>query len=167
MTYDDYNSQGESASATNVLQLVTYAQGGYGNDKALNDCHSVTNGCKAVFYMNPNRLYDGDGCAYLPATSIMPVAQESWFLHDTGYSDSAHRVWGYQDTDPDSCDTWIMNINSSGYQAWWQTYLWANADQWDLYFLDDDSMELQIFTEAHSGGGCLPWPSYCTSTQEI
>jgi len=54
-------------------------------------------------------------------------------------------------------------------QAWWRSYLQTNADQYDIYFLDADQMNVvdEGYFPYGSGGGCLPWPSYCHSTQEI
>jgi hypothetical protein len=59
-----------------------------------------------------------------------------------------------------------MNPNSTSYQSWWHSYLRANADNYDFLFADDDYMVLSkemYFTTS----GCSPWPSKCTSTEEI
>ena len=136
-----------------------------GDNKALSDCHSVLNGCSAVVYTDPNHLYAGPSCTYPPAPAILAVASESWFIHDTGYSDSSHRVYGVWSS---GCYVWEMNPNEPAYQAWWLSYLRNNADSYDLYFADDDYMKLSLEAYfSHFGGGCQPLPTMCTSTQEI
>lgn len=52
-------------------------------------------------------------------------------------------------------------------QAWWRAYLRANANAWDMFFVDQEPMDLKDATSFHSGGGCAPQPTYCTSTQEL
>jgi hypothetical protein len=165
--FDNTWAEGGGAPAAAVNQLVSYAQGGSGGDgKALADCHSSSNGCKAVFYLNPNHPYvGGTGCNFHPDAEVVAAASESWFVHDAGYSDSAHRVYGIS---RGGCTVWEMNQNSSGVQAWWRSYLQSKANTYDLYFLDNDPMS--VINEGFfsgSGGGCIPWPSYCRSTQEI
>jgi len=115
--------------------------------------------------MDPNHVIQnyGAACSYAPAVEILAAASESWFVHNTGYSDAVHRVYGYR---PNGCKDWQMNPNSPTYQSWWLTYLRTNADDYDLYFLDDDYMMLSKET-FFVQGGCSPWPSTCSSTQEI
>jgi hypothetical protein len=165
LAYDNYGGQGYNASAATVNQLVTYAQG---NAKSLNDCHSRANGCKAVFYLNPNHIWNDTplSCIYHPDADEMAASSEGWFVHDRGYSDKAHRVYGI---DGAGCRMFELNPNSLGLQTWWRSYLRTNADQYDVYFLDADQMGTvdEGYFPYGSGGGCLPWPSYCHSTQEI
>src|ERR1700736_1897659 len=47
LAFDSYWSQGQNASAASVNQLLSYA---VGNGKAVSDCHSGSQNCKAVFY---------------------------------------------------------------------------------------------------------------------
>jgi hypothetical protein len=125
----------------------------------------VSNGCKTIFYLDPNKIRDDKlGCGVSPASDILKAASESWFVHSPGYSDSGHRVHG---VDVDGCAKWLMNPNSSGYQAWWRSYLRANGDGYDIYFMDDDYMTLVRETAFASGGGCYPWPTTCSATHEI
>jgi hypothetical protein len=116
--------------------------------------------------MDPNHVIDYNAsCKYYPDYVIMPAASESWFVHNTGYTDSTHRVYGYR---PNGCLVWAMNPNNTAYQSWWRSYLRSFADGYDLYYLDDDYMVL--IKEMYFGqtpGGCQPWPHYCRTTQEI
>jgi len=162
---DSYTGQGAYATAAQVNLLLSYADN-QGETKALADCHSGSNTCKTDFYMRPYAIEDPStsGCSKQPDASIMAAASESWFVHNTGYSDSAHRVWGKSAA---GCTMWSMNPNSAAMQTWWQSYLWAHADSYDLIFLDMSPMSLQNATWFTSGGGCSPWPSKCLSTQEL
>jgi hypothetical protein len=162
---DMYKWKGRYASAANVNRLLTYAEGGGADTKALTDCHSIVNGCKTAYYWDPNHVIDpgGSGCVFEPDAEIISAAPESWFIHNTGYSDASNRVYGLR---PNGCKVWAMNANSTSYQSWWLSYLRANADSYDFLFADDDYMMLSkemYFTT----GGCSPWPSKCTSTEEI
>jgi hypothetical protein len=68
----------------------------------------------------------------------------------------------------ETCTIWEMNPNSSGLQAWWRSYLQSIANGYDLYFIDNDSMTVkQSSYFSQSGGGCPPWPTVCTTTEEI
>jgi hypothetical protein len=133
----------------------------------LSDCHGASSGCKAVFYWDPNHLIDpgsGSACNSYPGAAILAAASESWFVHDLGYSDSGHRVYG---TRPNGCRAFAMNPNSPAYQSWLRNYLRANGDAYDLYYTDDDYMLLFKEMWFTSGGGCQPWPTKCLTTQEI
>lgn len=145
-------------------QLLSYAQG---NGKAVADCHSGTRSCKAVFYMNVNHEWSStpSSCTSHPDADVLAAASESWFIHNTGFSDSAHRVYGKSGS---GCTIWLMNPLSVGMQTWWRNYLRSVADSYDVYFLDSDPMDVpDAGFFPGSGGGCSPWPSLCHSTQEI
>ena len=142
---------------------MTYA---YGNTKSVADCHAYANGCNAVAYIDPNHLYDGP-CGWKPDVDALAAASESWFVHEPGYSDSAHRVHGAKSFSCGTSNIWEMNPNSTGLQAWYRNYLQTNADNYDDYFIDDDSMMVVNEGWFPSGGGCSPWPALCHSTQEI
>jgi hypothetical protein len=163
---DIYGHEGGNASGASVRQLLTYAEDGALDYKALSDCHGAANGCKTVFYWDPNHVLQTNTstCRSYPADAIMAAAKEDWFVHATGYSDSSHRVYGYNGN---RCLKFQMNPNSSGYQAWWLNFLRTKADAYDLYFTDDDYMPLSKEMYFNSGGGCQPWPSKCLSTAEI
>lgn len=161
--YDNYWGQGESASASNVNLLVSYAQG---NGKSVNDCHTGSHSCKAVAYVDPNHVYNGSpaACVMHPDADMLAGASESWFIHIPGYSNSTHRVHGKS---AGGCMIWEMNPNSIGVQAWWRAFLRTHADSYDLYLLDNDPMDIPDAGYFPSGGGCNPWPRICTSTHEI
>jgi hypothetical protein len=162
--YDMYSGEGGQASAADVRRLLTYAEDGDGDGKTLSDCYGGTS-CKSVYYWDPNHVIQpSSGCVYHPAEEIMDVASESWFIHDRGYHDSNHRVWGRR---PNGCVAWAMNPSNSSYQSWWRGYLRSHADGYDYYFTDDDYMMLSKEMYFTSGGGCRPWPTKCTSTEEI
>jgi len=147
-----------------VNQLVSYAQG---NQKAPTDCHSGSHSCLAVFYMNANHEFASSpsSCVNHPDADVLAAASESWFVHNSGYSDSAHRVHGVSSS---GCTVWLMNPNSGSMQSWWQSHLQSVADNYDLYFLDSDPMDIpDAGYFPASGGGCDPWPTICRTTQEI
>jgi len=159
---DSASGQGGGASAASVNQLVTYA---VGDGKSVSDCRGST-GCKAVFYMDPNHAWNNSpsSCVSHPDADVVAAASESWFVHDTGFSDAAHRVHG---KDSSGCSIWEMNPNSAGLQTWWRNYLRTHADSYDGYLIDNDPMDVTDAGFFPSGGGCNPWPSYCLSTHEI
>lgn len=159
--YDYSDGKGESATSSQVDQLVSYAQG---DSKALTDCHTVVHACKAVFYFRPFATVAANpsSCSQQPDASVLAAAPELWFLHLTGYSDSAHRVQGF---DLQGCAMYGMNPNASGLQTWWLNYLRANVNSYDVFFIDEAPMDLIDATSFHSGGGCAG--AYCQSTQEI
>jgi len=133
----------------------------------LSDCHSVPNGCKAVAYTDPNHVYnDGPAaCVYHPDADVVAAASESWFVHNPGYTDSAHRSHGITSG---GCYEWELNPASTGVQHWFLNYLQTNMNGYDFYFIDNDYMDVvdeNYFTD--SGGGCMPWFRFCYSTQEI
>lgn len=165
MADDNYRAEGGSASAAEVNELVSYADSS-GTSKSLADCHSVPVGCKAVVYIRPFALrdYNPPSCIAHPDADIVAASSESSFLHNTGYTDSAHRVYGY---DKSGCLMWGMNPNSPDLQAWWRSYLSTKLNNYDLYFVDISSMSLGTAYWYYSGPGCLPWPSVCRSTQEL
>jgi hypothetical protein len=161
---DSAYGEGRTASAADVRKLVTYA---IGDGKALADCHDGSRSCKAVFYLDPNHVWNSNfsRCIFYPDKYVMNEASETWFIHDRGYKDSAHRVYG---KDATGCVVWEMNPKSTSVQDWWRTYLRGHADTYDAYLIDDDMMDVvDAGYFFHSGGGCLPWPTYCHSTEEI
>jgi len=162
--YDSYFGQSQNVSAASINLLLSYAQG---NDKSVLDCHSGTRSCKAVFYVNVNHEFDysPSSCVNHPDADVLAAASESWFVHNPGYNDSAHRIYGKSAS---GCLIWLMNPMSVGMRSWWLSYLRNVADSYDLYFLDSDPMDVPDATYfPSSGGGCNPWPSVCRSTQEI
>jgi hypothetical protein len=161
--YDYSSRQGKGVSSATVAELLSYAQG---DGKAVQDCHSVEPGCRAVFYLDPSHVWNNSpsSCVYYPDAQFVSAASEDWFIHNVGYTDKAHRVYGKSAA---GCLIWQVNPASTAVQTWWLNYLRSNADSYDLMFLDDNATDLVDATYFHSGGGCMPWPSLCHSTQEL
>ena len=163
--YDDTGGEGQNASATQVNQLVTYALN-EGSDKPVSDCHSGAHACKAVYYIRPYDIVDPatSSCREQPDADVSAAAVENWFVHDAGYTDAAHRVWGKNKW---GCTMWSMNGAVPGVRAWWNHHLQTEANSYDLYFVDMSPMNLTHATWFFSGGGCRPWPAKCVTTQEL
>ncbi len=158
---DAYWAEGSVASSAQVAQLVSYAQSGLGNTKALDDCSAHPGTCKSVFYFNPNRVFSGN-CP----SAILSAASESWFVHWPGYTDTAHRVY-YRTTvgckgGSDVVSVWSANDGTTGVQGWWRSDLQTNADGYDMLFMDNTHAET-----VYQYSACLPYPSLCTTTQEV
>jgi hypothetical protein len=117
-----------------------------------------------VFYLRPYAEVATSPyhCIEQPDASVIAAASEDWYLHIPGYTDAAHRVWGY---DLGACKMYAMNPNSTSMQAWWLTYLRNSANNYDAFFVDQEPMDMKDATSFYSGGGCNGL--YCTSTQEI
>jgi hypothetical protein len=166
-SYDEYGSTGGSVSTAEIVKYVSYAESGLGNNKAANDC--AGGGCKSVFYFDPNHVYDSTGtCTVLnPDPQLIKAASEDWYVHQAGYTDKAHRVYvnfTYQCNGSNvTIPKYSMNGATSAYQAWWRSELQTQADNYDLYLMDDThALLINQF-----GQGCPPWPSPCTTTQEV
>ncbi len=168
---DEYWAQGENASSAQVRQYVTYAEGGLGNGKAANDCSS-SGACFSVFYLNPNEISDSVNCPISGDSQFVTAASESWYVHETGYSDSAHRVHGEQSQ---SCHgstitipVYVANQASSAVQSFFRSYLQKNADGWNYYFMDHTAWDV-VDQMYGPGGGFCPgsYNNWCTSTQEV
>jgi hypothetical protein len=159
--YDNRYGQGSGVSASVINQLLSYAQG---DDKALNDCHSGAHQCKAVYYLRPfaEVATSPSSCREEPDANVLNAASEDWFLHLPGYHDAAHRVKG---KDAWGCVMYAMNPNKSAMQIWWRNYLRNNANNYDLFFVDEEPMDMVDATSFHSGGGCNG--EYCLATEEI
>jgi hypothetical protein len=118
-----------------VRQWVSYAESNCGPDatKVLSDCHaSAVRYCTAVQYIDTNRIF---------AQGSVPIAQdaqESWWLHAPGYSDSAHRLY---------LDAYggghILDPGSTATQSWFRNYVRANYDSYDALMNDDTGGSLQ------------------------
>jgi hypothetical protein len=149
-----------------VAQLVTYAESGYGNGKAAADCSAHPGTCRSVYYFAPNLVYNSVRCPMYPSSEIIAAASESWYIHDAGYTDAAHRV---SSTYNESCDgatisvpVWRINDSVAGVQQWWSNELQTYADGYDLYFMDNT--HANVVNQYYA---CLPYPSYCYTTQEM
>lgn len=125
--YDAGSGEGSKASPQLVARYVTYAESA-GDDKVLTDCHTVAPRCKALHYLNANRIYlDED-----PAR-IVPVSREAWWLHAPGYTDTAHRLAAPLGKHVAN----LLNQSVSGVQAFYQRYARATYNAYDGLMLDD------------------------------
>jgi hypothetical protein len=202
--YDTYNAstglgQGNVSGAT-VAQYATYAEGGISastTPKVLSDCHTNTPHCTAVEYSDPNTLYVNppSGCsaggvdqsAYNAALADTGNT-ESWFIHQSGYTDSAHRVQGgYQPASSCPKANYELNQSFADVQNWYAqvytgqgpgTTLNPVGDQYDAYLTDNTAATVKDQAYFYSGGGCAPFTydattSYiasgtlCSTTQEM
>jgi len=171
--FDESSGEGASASAALVQRYLTYAQGGYGDAKAQSDCDGAgPSPCSSVFYFDPNFIYDAPSCTSQIAAAFMAAADETWFVHESGYADAAHRVAGsYQGTCNGTAMTvpvYLTDQNNPSVDAFFSSYLRSYANGWDRYFMDDTSAS--VLTQAYGPGGgfCADNPpnDYCTSTAE-
>jgi hypothetical protein len=132
--YDDAVDQqwcngGAGASAQLVRAWLSYAESSCGPlaTKALSDCHAGgVSYCTAIQYLDASRIY---------ATGSVPiaaVAQESWWLHQPGYSDAQHRLTlsGYG-------GGYVLDQASSAVQGWMRSYVDSAYDGFDGLMLDD------------------------------
>jgi hypothetical protein len=131
-----------------VRQWVSYAESNCGPaaTKVLGDCHvSGVAYCTALAYLNPNKIYPD-------SVPIAASAQESWWLHQPGYSDSAHRLYV-----PDYGGGYFLNQTSSGVRQWYANYAGTKLNGYDGLMMDD------------TGGGMSAefWGTGFSSSQEI
>jgi hypothetical protein len=170
--YDDYFGEGANATSAQVQSYVTYAEGGSGDGKSLNDCNSTPKSCYSVWYSDPNFIYDSSVCPDTEDVPFIAASSESWYVHYTGYTDSAHRVQGTRSVTCSAGTTtqtiYVANDADAGVQAYFLSYLQGNADAWDYYWMDNTSAE--VLTQMYGpGGGFCPgeYNDWCTSTQEL
>ncbi len=168
---DEYWAQGENASSAQVQRYLTYAEGGLGNGKAASDCNG-SSGCSSVFYFDPNLVYDSGQCPMSGDSQFVNASSESWYVHDTGYSDFAHRVQGSY---AQSCNggsvsipVYVADQANSAVQAFYGGYLRQNADAWSYYLMDDTAWTVVDQMYGPGGSFCSGSPNnWCTTTQEI
>jgi hypothetical protein len=137
--YDDGCNGGVGASATLVRQWLTYAESHCGPTatKAMSDCHSgATTYCSAIEYLDTNWIY-GEGSA----PGVSSVAQESWWLHQPGYSDAANRV-SVASYDGGN----LLNQSNTSVQDWFKSYVDSNFNEYDGLMMDDTSGSLSGLT---------------------
>lgn len=167
---DLYGGEGSKASGADVSKYASYAESGFGNSKAADDCTS-SSGCKSVLYFDPSKVYASARCPFMPDALVLQASSEGWFVHQKGYSDKGHRVNGKYQQDclgsTISIPVYEPNDAVAGVQAWWRTKLQSDADNYDVFFMDDTQATVPDQYYFTSGGGCLPWPSLCTTTQEV
>jgi len=146
---DDGCNDGAGASAALVREWVTYAASRCGPNatKALNNCHA--NGltyCTAVAYLDPEKVYS------VGSVPIAASAQENWWLHEPGYTDSAHRIWfsAYGGGN-------VLNEDNPAVDSWFHSYVAQSYNSYDALLVDETvgSMSQELY------------PSGFDSTEEI
>jgi hypothetical protein len=132
--YDDGCNGGKGASTALVDKWVTYAEAhcGYGVGKDITDCHvDGVKYCDSIEYLDTNWEY---------AQGSEPVAasaSENWWLHETGYSDSAHRIYSSSYGGGN-----VINQTNTAADTWFQNLLHADYNSYDGLFMDDQSSSL-------------------------
>jgi hypothetical protein len=146
--YDDGCNGGTGASAALVQQWVTYAESNCGPaaTKASTDCHAAGAApCTAVAYVDANKIYPD-------SVPIAQDSQESWWLHQPGFSDKAHRL-----STPDFGGGQLLNQTSPGVRSWYQHFVSTSFNSYDGLMMDD----------TNAGLGAELWGSGATKSQEI
>jgi hypothetical protein len=115
-----------------VQQWATYAESNCGTaaDKPLTDCPEVSL-CTSVQYVDANWIY---------AQGSLPVAadaQENWWQHEPGYTDSSHRIYI-----PAYGGGNLLNQTVPAVQAWFRNYVQQNYNSYDALEMDDASGSL-------------------------
>ncbi len=127
-----YDACGSTAPSSLVQKWVTYAESTCGptDTKALNDCQvSGTTYCTAVAYLDANHIYSQG------SVPIEAAAAEDWWLHEPGYSDSAHRI-----TFPGVYGTgYLLNQSNPAVDSWIDNYVTSNFDSYGALMMDDSS----------------------------
>jgi hypothetical protein len=128
--YDDCNGGG-NAAASLVQRWVSFAESncGPGQMKAVNDCASV---CTPVQYFDANWIYPNGG-----TIPIGSAASENWYLHDPGYTDSAHRI-----STTNYGGGLLINQANTAVDSWFQNYARTNYNKFPGLMMDDASPTL-------------------------
>lgn len=127
--FDDNCNGGIGASASLVRRWVSYADSDCGGNtkKARRDCHRRgVSYCTAIAYLNSILIYSN-------RPPVDRSARESWWLHQPGHSDAAHRLafggpfgTGY-----------MLNQSNRSVDAWFRKYVRRNLNSFDGLMLDD------------------------------
>jgi hypothetical protein len=131
-SYDDNCNGGVGASQSLVRSWLSYAESncGAGNARALSDCHQAgTTYCTAIQYLDANMIYSSE------SVPVASDAQESWWVHQPGYSDAAHRLTF--DNSFGTAD--LLDQSNTSVQAWFQNYVHSNYNSFDGLMMDDTS----------------------------
>lgn len=169
---DLYNSAGALGTSAQAKAYLTYAQGGDGNAKALNDCRG--GGCQSVFYFDPHMLYDSSVCAGGSSVvrAIKAHANETWYVHETGHTTAPYRIHGSYVMEcagkHETIPVYAMNTLSSTLLAYYRSYFLTTAAGWNHFFMDDTSAKVLTQFYGAGGGFCLNEAGHlCTSTEEM
>ncbi|HUN28243.1 MAG TPA: hypothetical protein VMV65_00425 [Alphaproteobacteria bacterium] len=170
--FDEFNGEGARTPAAVVRHYLTFAEGGLGNDKAVQDCRH-SGACSSVYYFDPSLVYDSPLCPYAAYREFLAQAAENWFVHLPGRDDAAGRVQG---TYVQSCKgarvpvhVYAANQTNPAVRAFFAEYLRKNADDFDFYEMDDTSDTLLTQFYGPGGGFCKlrGGNGYCTQTAEM
>lgn len=170
--YDEYWGPGAKGTTAQAREYLSYAQAGFGNAKASTDCTN-SGQCKSVFYVNPSFFYDSAACGLSgDAKSIASQSNETWFVHELGYSDFYHRLRGtYTQTCGGRSVTspvYALNGNSTGVRNFYASYMRTTAAAYDTFFMDNTSGQVLTQFYGPGGGFCQNAPNhFCTTTQEV
>ncbi len=168
--YDEYWGPGAYGTTAQVREYLTYAQDGAGNDKAANDC-TGSNACKSVVYFGPNLFYDTAACGTVTpdVRGILRQSSENWFVHETGYTNSIHRIAGHY---TEHCNgrtftipVYAMNTLAPAVRAFYASYLHTWAPRYDEFMMDNTSGE--VLTQFYGPGGGFCGGRLCSTTQEM
>jgi hypothetical protein len=169
--YDEYAGPGAEGTRAEVQAYLTYAEGGFGNTKAIKDCGG-SNACHSVMYFLDNFVFRNGACTGVYANDLFKSASESWFMHVSGYHDAAHRLIGYRML---SCKgvaarqpVYALNSFNAGVRLYERSYLRTYGDAWDYYLMDVTKGSVLLQFYGPGGGMCqqnLPI-HLCSTTQE-
>jgi hypothetical protein len=149
--YDDGCNGGKNASTALVDKWVTYAEAhcGYGVGKDITDCH-----VDGVTYCDSLEYLDTDWEYVQGSEPVAASASENWWLHEPGYSDSAHRIYSSSYGGGN-----VINQTNTAADIWFQNLLHTDYNSYDGLFMDDQGSNLS--GEFYYAGGNL------SSSQEI
>ena len=169
--YDEYLGQGSAGTAAQAQTYLTYAEAGFGNLKAVKDC-AGSNACSSVYYFDPNYVYHNGDCTGVYEQTLFAAANESWFLHHSGFSDTTHRLIGHRNLDCHGVKVaqpvYGLDHYNPDVRAFIENYLRTYADSFDYIFLDETSSHIITQLYGPGGGMCADNPPWhlCSTTQE-
>src|ERR1019366_7111248 len=124
---------GSGASPSLVDQWLSYAESSCGSaaTKALTDCtQGGVSYCTPVEYLDTNWIYSTTG----GSAPIAAAAQESWWLHQSGYTGSANRI---------SVSSYgggnVLNQSNPAVDSWFKNYAQTNYNSYSALMMDDSS----------------------------
>ena len=175
MAFDEYNGQGSAGTQTMARTYLTYAESGRGNNKSVDDCRG-SNACFSVFYFLANFVLTNGACTGVFETGFLKSARESWYMHQPGHTDAAHRLIGHRvlacNGTIASQPVWAVNNANPAVQAYTRSYLRTYADSYDYYLMDETSAHNINQFYGPGAGMCpenpnsMPAPDLCPSTEE-
>ncbi len=135
---------GHGASSSLVREWLTYAETncGPGVTKALRDCHAVeTSYCTVFEYLDASVVWSENPIRSAPWS-------ESWWLHEPGYGDAAHRL---TDTSPMYGIGYWLNQSNAAADQWVASYARSRYPAWDGLMLDETaaSLRAQFYRPGH------------------